>query len=56
MANTKHLLLFLGLVTAKDHFIMDEPVVANEHAIVKASGSICELCFFDDTVDPINDS
>ena len=46
----------LGNVSAKDHFINDDKVVQSEHQIVRASSKICELCFFDDTEDKINDS
>ncbi len=56
MANLATLMLLLGASTAKDHFVMDSPIVANEHATVKASSGICELCFFDDTEDSINES
>jgi len=56
MAKLSTLALFIGAATAKDHFVMDSPVVTNEHATVQATNGICELCFFDDTDDPINDS
>ena len=41
MAKLSTILLFLGLVTAKDHFYLDDPVVFNEHETVKVSASIC---------------
>ena len=56
MANLRTLLLLLGVISAKEQFVMDEPQVKSEHARVRASGQICELCFFDDTEDQINDS
>lgn len=49
-------LAFIGRITAKQHFISDDPVVESEHAMVRASKKTCELCFFDDTEDKINDS
>jgi len=44
-----------GLVLAKDHFIVEEPM-GSEHHIVQASGEICELCFFNEEKDRVNDS
>ena len=39
----------VSVMSAKDHFIVEEPM-ENEHALVKATQSqICELCFFDDS-------
>lgn len=31
MAKLSTLLLFLGLVTAKDHFVLDQKYITNEH-------------------------
>lgn len=50
------LALLGGVSMAKEHYINDEVVVASEHQRVQASSKIIELCFFDDTVDKINDS
>ena len=49
-------LVALGVVSAKDHFVVHSPM-QNEHPLVQAaSGNICELCFFNDAVDYNNDS
>jgi len=48
-------LVALGVVSAKEHFIVQAPM-KNEHALVQATGNICELCFFNDAVEYKNDS
>jgi len=48
-------LVALGVVNAKDHFIVEAPM-QNEHPLVQASTSICELCFFNDAAEYGQDS
>lgn len=51
-------LLLPSYLEGKDHFIMksEHAPVRGEHAMVRATGKTCRLCFFDDTLDTVNES
>ena len=52
---TKAVVLAFGYAHAKDHFIVEEPM-GQEHPIVQATSTTCELCFYNDQTYQINDS
>lgn len=59
MNTLKHLiavLALLGVTQSKEHYINEDPVVENEHALAKATTGAVEFCVFNDQKYPINKS